>query len=74
MTDPYITRIKTLIGHGYTGEARRLLHEYLTLYSNNAEAWLLLAAIATPHASFEYASKALALEPDNPLVREALQW
>ncbi|MEK7311932.1 MAG: L,D-transpeptidase family protein [Chloroflexota bacterium] len=74
MTDPYITRIKTLIGHGHTAEARRLLYEYLTLYSNNAEAWLLLAAIATPHASFEYASKALALEPDNPLVREALQW
>lgn len=74
MIDPYIARIKTLIGHGQTTEARRLLYEYLTLYSNNAEAWLLLAAIATPHASLEYANKAFALEPDNPVVHDALKW
>lgn len=74
MTDPYITRIKTLLGHGQTAEARRLLHEYLTLYASNAEAWLLLAAIATPHASLEYAGKALAIEPENPVAREAFRW
>lgn len=74
MTDPFLAKAKALITKGQKAEARRLLHDYVGLYGNNVEAWLLLAAVSSPHASLEYAQKALALEPDNPVAQKALNW
>lgn len=74
MIDPFIERARQLILQGQTAEARRQLQQYVTLYGNNAEAWLLLAAVSTPKASLEYVHKALALEPNNPVAQRALKW
>jgi lipoprotein-anchoring transpeptidase ErfK/SrfK len=74
MTDPILDRIKQLILRGHKAEARHQLQQYVALYSNNAEAWLLLAAISSPQASLSYAQKAVALEPDNATAQKALKW
>lgn len=74
MSDPFIARAKAHITKGQKAEARRLLQDYVGLYGNNVEAWLLLAAVSSPHASLEYVQKALTLEPDNPTAQKALVW
>ncbi len=74
MTDPFLAKAKALITKGQKAEARRLLHDYVGLYGNNVEAWLLLAAVSSPHASLEYAQKALALEPESAVTQKALSW
>lgn len=74
MTDPIIARIKPLISQGHKAEARRQLQHYVALYSNNAEAWLLLAAVSSPQASLNYVQQALALDPDDATAQQALKW
>jgi lipoprotein-anchoring transpeptidase ErfK/SrfK len=74
MMDPILDRIKRLIQNGQAAEARRQLQQYVGLYGKNAEAWLLLAAVSTPHASLDYIQKALALEPDSEVANKALLW
>ncbi len=74
MIDSLLVQAKTLISRGQKTEARRLLQRALALDSNRAEAWLLLAAIAAPRASVEYAGRALALDPNNTTAQAALAW
>ncbi len=74
MLSPLLAQAKTLISQGHRTEAHNLLQQAVALDPNSVEAWLLLAAIATPQASLEHAEKALALAPNNPTAQQALAW
>ncbi|HLB45610.1 MAG TPA: tetratricopeptide repeat protein, partial [Anaerolineales bacterium] len=71
---PLLSAAKHLINKGQIAEARRLLHQAVSLEPNSADAWLMLAAVSAPQASLEYAQKALSLCPDKLAAREALAW
>jgi lipoprotein-anchoring transpeptidase ErfK/SrfK len=54
--------------------ARRLARHAITLDPHNAEALLILGGLSEPQASVVYIKNALAIEPNNPHAREAMQW
>ena len=59
---------------GNRSAARRLARETLRLNPENEDAWLLLAATASPHASLAYLQRLLEINPYNPQANSAMQW
>ena len=55
-------------------EARRLAEKSVSLYPNQEEPWLILAAVASPHASVEYLKKALEINPQSEAAKKGLKW
>ena len=54
--------------------ARRWLWRALQIDPRNVSAWLILAALAAPNASKNYAQHALQLRPTDPIARAAFDW
>jgi lipoprotein-anchoring transpeptidase ErfK/SrfK len=59
---------------GQRGLARRWAERALQLDASNVEAWLVLAAVASPRASVEYLKKALEIDPSNQRARQGMHW
>ncbi len=55
-------------------EARRWAEQAIHLDPQAEDAWLVLAAVASPEASLFYLNKALAINPSSPRVRKAMHW
>jgi tetratricopeptide (TPR) repeat protein len=54
--------------------ARRWAEQALRLDPSSVEAWLVLAAIASPRASVEYLKRALEIDPHNQRARQGMHW
>jgi len=59
---------------GSRSAARRKAMDVLRLDPENEDAWLLLAATASPHASLAYLQHLLEINPLNPQAAAAMQW
>jgi lipoprotein-anchoring transpeptidase ErfK/SrfK len=55
-------------------EARRWAEQGARIDPTNEEAWLVLAALATPEASLFYLNKALELNPNSQQARKGMHW
>ena len=55
-------------------EARRLAEKSASLYPTQEEPWLILAAVASPHASIEYLKKALEINPQSEAAIKGMKW
>ncbi len=54
--------------------ARRWAEKATSLNAQSEEAWMLLAALASPRASLAYLKKALDINPDSQLARRGMRW
>ncbi len=54
--------------------ARRWAEQAIHLDPQAEDAWLVLAAVASPEASLFYLNKALEINPSSPRVRKAMHW
>jgi lipoprotein-anchoring transpeptidase ErfK/SrfK len=59
---------------GDRGRARRWAERALQLDAGSAEAWLVLAAVASPRASVEYLKRALEIDPASQRARQGMHW
>jgi lipoprotein-anchoring transpeptidase ErfK/SrfK len=59
---------------GKRSQARRWAEQALRLDPSSVEAWLVLAAIASPRASVEYLKKALEIDAHNQRARQGMHW
>jgi tetratricopeptide (TPR) repeat protein len=59
---------------GKRSQARHWAEQALRLDPNSVEAWLVLAAIASPRASVEYLKKALEIDAHNQRARQGMHW
>ncbi|MFM8322254.1 MAG: L,D-transpeptidase family protein [Chloroflexota bacterium] len=59
---------------GETGAARRLAAQAAALAPELEDAWLLLAAVASPRASVEYLERALQINPGSRRARTGMHW
>jgi lipoprotein-anchoring transpeptidase ErfK/SrfK len=60
--------------NGDTRTARRLAEYAVALDKDRVEAWLLLAAVASPQASLFYLNHALQIDPQNRRIRQGIHW
>jgi lipoprotein-anchoring transpeptidase ErfK/SrfK len=73
--DTLLFQVQAAARAGRKLEARRLLTAAIRLEPNRADLWVSLARVASsPGAAADYLTRALALEPDNPLARDGLRW
>ena len=54
--------------------ARRLAERAVELDPDSEEAWLTLAAVASPRASINYLEQALKINPQSPRAQKGMQW
>ena len=54
--------------------ARRWAQKALAISPIEEEAWLIMAAVASPHASLAYLTHALKLNPQSTSARRGIQW
>ncbi len=54
--------------------ARRLAEKAITLAPDSEEPWLILAALASPHASVKYLEQALRINPKSQRANKGMQW
>lgn len=54
--------------------ARRLAQQSVSLDPGREDGWLLLAALASPHASMDYLKRALEINPSSTRARQAMGW
>lgn len=54
--------------------ARRWAERAVQLDPNSEDAWLTLAAIASPRASINYLQQALKINPNSPRAQRGMQW
>ncbi len=54
--------------------ARKLAEQAAALAPKMEDPWLILAALASPHASLDYVQQALKLDPNSPRAQRAMQW
>ena len=71
---PEIIQAFNALRSGDRRETRRLAEKSISLYPNREEPWLILAAIASPHASIEYLKKALDINPKSEAAINGLKW
>ena len=55
-------------------EARQWAERAASLAPQLEDPWLILAAIASPHASVEYIQKAQQINPNSPRARRGMEW
>lgn len=60
--------------NGNRGETRRWASLAARLDPSNEQAWLILAGIASPHASVAYLEKALEINPESSQARKGMEW
>jgi lipoprotein-anchoring transpeptidase ErfK/SrfK len=75
-TDPInpIQAAHDALRRGERSNARRFALQALQSEPNDEEAWLLMAAVASPRASLEYARQAQQINPSSPQARQAVEW
>ena len=59
---------------GERHNARRLAERAVQLDPNSEDAWLTLAAIASPRASINYLQQALKINPNSSRAQKGMQW
>jgi len=69
-----LNEAKRALRAGDLGEARSMARKAAMLDPRLVEAWLILAGLANPAAGLAYAQRALELDPDNPVARQAVSW
>ncbi len=62
------------LGRGERHTARRWAERAVQLDPNSEDAWLTLAAIASPRASINYLQQALKINPDSQRAQRGMQW
>jgi len=62
------------LGRGERHTARRWAERAVQLDPNSEDAWLTLAAIASPRASINYLQQALKINPDSQRGPKGMQW
>jgi len=77
--DPEVFRKILLNAHqalqrGERHTARRWAERAVELVPDSEEAWLILAAVASPRASINYLQKALDINPTSPRAQRGMQW
>jgi len=75
--DTYSQLTRQALNHLKRGEraaARQAAQKALAQDPNKEEAWLILAAVASPEASLAYLHQALKLNPQSKRAREGLRW
>ena len=55
-------------------QARRWAEKAISLSSENEDAWLILAAMASPRASISYLKRALEINPKSKRARKGMHW
>jgi lipoprotein-anchoring transpeptidase ErfK/SrfK len=60
--------------HGDKRAARRYAEEAVRLAPEIEEAWLMLAAVASPRASVVYLERALKINPDSERAHKGMRW
>ncbi len=70
----YIQLAYQALEKGEKAEARQIAQETIRLFPNYEAAYLILAALATPHESVSYLVKALQINPSSKRAREGLTW
>lgn len=59
---------------GYRIKARRIAQSAIALDPEQEEAWLILAAVASPAASLAYLKRALEINPNSERARRGMHW
>jgi lipoprotein-anchoring transpeptidase ErfK/SrfK len=77
--DPEIFRTTLLnaqqaLQRGDRRVARRLAEKAAALAPDSEEPWLILAAVASPHASVKYLEQALRINPQSQRANKGMQW
>lgn len=70
----YLEEARSALKKGERNQARTLAQQAVQLYPGLEEAWLILAALASPHASIEYLQKALAINPTSEKAKKGMEW
>lgn len=69
-----ITEAQLALRRGDRRSARRWAEQALSLAPDREEPWLILAAVASPHASLAYLQRALEINPDSKRARQGIHW
>lgn len=69
-----LAQARRALREGERSAARRLAAEAARLQPNLEEAWLILAALAEPHASIQYLNRALQINPASQRARRGMHW
>ncbi len=79
-SDPYLQarialrKARQALRSGNRREARHFAEFAAYLAPDLEEPWLLMAAVASPHASLEYLKRALQINPQSDVARQGLEW
>ncbi len=69
-----LSAARQALKQGERSTARRLAAEATRLDARLEEPWLILAALAEPHASIDYLNRALQINPANERARKGMHW
>jgi lipoprotein-anchoring transpeptidase ErfK/SrfK len=69
-----VQKARQALRNGDRTQARQWAEHAATLAPQLEDAWLILAAVASPHASLEYIQTALKINPNSPRARQGMQW
>jgi len=69
-----VEKAREALRNGNRTEARQWAEQAASLAPQMEDAWLILAAVASPRASVEYIQTALKINPDSPRARKGLEW
>jgi lipoprotein-anchoring transpeptidase ErfK/SrfK len=72
--DHAIAQAKLALKAGKRSLARRWAARSLQLDPSSVDAWLVLAAVASPRASVEYLKRALEIDPQSQRTRRGMHW
>jgi len=65
---------KNALRNGFKSDARRLAEQAVSLSPDQEDAWLILAAVASPKASLGYIKKVLEINPESSRGKQGLIW
>ncbi|WP_145962592.1 L,D-transpeptidase [Bellilinea caldifistulae] len=69
-----LAEARRALRQGERSTARRLAAEAAKAQPDLEEAWLILAALAEPHASIQYLNRALQINPTSQRARRGMHW
>jgi hypothetical protein len=69
-----VQNARQALERGDPEEARRWAELAASLAPDWEQPWLILAAVASPHASLSYLRKALAINPESQSAQRGMQW
>jgi lipoprotein-anchoring transpeptidase ErfK/SrfK len=69
-----LSAARLALKQGERSTARRLAAEAARLDARLEEPWLILAALAEPHASIDYLNRALQINPASERARKGMHW